>query len=161
MKRVYIAGPYSSDNIIGGLENIRRGRRMAAKLLQHGIAVFCPWLDSELFMQLREGETITLEQIQGFLTQKETEEAKREEIQHQKEKELELALSARDEVLNAVRQCEAQAEQFQQGDAPPGRVPPACRRARPKGPRTPSLPGTRQAVATVRSRVGRCARCVR
>lgn len=65
MKRVYIAGPYSSDNIIGGLENIRRGRRMAAKLLQHGIAVFCPWLDSELFMQLREGETITLEQIQA------------------------------------------------------------------------------------------------
>jgi len=64
MKRVYIAGPYSSDNIIGGLENIRRGRRMAAKLLQHGIAVFCPWLDSELFMQLREGEVITLETIQ-------------------------------------------------------------------------------------------------
>jgi hypothetical protein len=65
MRRVYIAGPYSAPTICEGLENIRRGRRMATKLLQHGIAVFCPWLDSELFMQLREGEVITLETIQA------------------------------------------------------------------------------------------------
>lgn len=64
MKRVYIAGPYSSDNVIGALENIRRGQRMATKLLQHGVAVFCPWLDHQLFLQLREGETISLETIQ-------------------------------------------------------------------------------------------------
>lgn len=65
MIKVYIAGPYSSDTVIGGLENIRSGRRMAAKLLQQGFAVFCPWLDSELFMQLREGESISLETIQA------------------------------------------------------------------------------------------------
>lgn len=65
MKRVYIAGPYSSDNIIQGLENIRSGMRMAAKLLQHGLAVFCPWLDHQLFLQLREGEEISLETIQA------------------------------------------------------------------------------------------------
>lgn len=64
MRKIYIAGPYSSDNIIGGIENIRHGRRMATKLLLHGFAVFCPWLDSELFMQLREGEQISLETIQ-------------------------------------------------------------------------------------------------
>lgn len=64
MKKVYIAGPYSADTIIGGLENIRRGTRMAAKLLQHGMAVFCPWLDHQIFLQLREGEKITLERIQ-------------------------------------------------------------------------------------------------
>ena len=65
MKRVYIAGPYSSDNILGGLENIRRGMRMAAKLLQRGIAVFCPWLDHQFFFQLREGEKISLDVIQA------------------------------------------------------------------------------------------------
>ncbi len=47
MLKIYIAGPYSSDNILQGLENIRRGQRMAAKLLQHGLAVFCPWLDHQ------------------------------------------------------------------------------------------------------------------
>lgn len=65
MKRVYIAGPYSSDDIIKGLGNIRTGMRMAAKLLQHGLAVFCPWLDHQLFLQLREGEEITLKTIQA------------------------------------------------------------------------------------------------
>lgn len=64
MKKIYIAGPYSADNILQGLENIRYGQRMAAKLLLHGFAVFCPWLDHQLFLQLREGEKISLETIQ-------------------------------------------------------------------------------------------------
>lgn len=64
MKRIYIAGPYSAPNIIQGLENIRAGQRMATKLLLHGFAVFAPWLDHQLFLQLREGETISLETIQ-------------------------------------------------------------------------------------------------
>lgn len=64
MIRVYIAGPYSSDNILAGLENIRAGMRMATKLLLHGLAVFCPWLDHQLFLQLREGEEISLQTIQ-------------------------------------------------------------------------------------------------
>ena len=38
---------------------------MAAKLLQHGIAVFCPWTDHQLFLQLREGEVIDLETIRA------------------------------------------------------------------------------------------------
>lgn len=64
MVKVYIAGPYSADNIIQGLENMRYGMRMATKLLLHGFAVFAPWLDHHLFLQLREGETISLETIQ-------------------------------------------------------------------------------------------------
>lgn len=58
---------------------------------------------------------VTLEQIQASLAQKEQEESRRGELQRQKEKDLEQGTSARDEVLNAVRQCQTQAEQFQQG----------------------------------------------
>ena len=65
MLKVYLAGPYSSDNILKGLENIRTGQRMATKLLLHGLSPFCPWLDHQLFLQLREGETISLETIQA------------------------------------------------------------------------------------------------
>jgi nucleoside 2-deoxyribosyltransferase len=65
MKRVYIAGPYSSDNVLGVLDNVRAGMRMATKLLQHGFAVFCPWTDHQLFFQLREGESISIETIQA------------------------------------------------------------------------------------------------
>ncbi len=68
MKIIYIAGPYSSDNIIQGLENIRVGRRMATVVLLKGLWPICPWLDSELFMQLREGEKISLEEIQSYST---------------------------------------------------------------------------------------------
>jgi len=49
------------------------------------------------------------------LTQKEHEESKFAEIQHQREKDLEQHVNAREEILNAVRQCEAQVEQFHQG----------------------------------------------
>jgi chromosome segregation protein len=58
---------------------------------------------------------ITLEQIQASLTQKEQEESKFSEIQRQKEKDLERDTNAREEVLNDLRQCQAQAEQVQQG----------------------------------------------
>jgi len=66
MKQIYVAGPYSSENIIQGLENIRVGRRMATTVLLNGLWPICPWLDSELFMQLREGEKISLETIQAY-----------------------------------------------------------------------------------------------
>jgi nucleoside 2-deoxyribosyltransferase len=65
MKRIYLAGPYSSNTVIGALENIRAGQRMATKLLLQGFAVFTPWLDFQLFLQLREGESISLETIQA------------------------------------------------------------------------------------------------
>lgn len=45
MKKVYVAGPYSADNVIDVLANIRVGIHESAKILKHGFAVFCPFLD--------------------------------------------------------------------------------------------------------------------
>jgi chromosome segregation protein len=58
---------------------------------------------------------VTLEQIQTSLTHREQEESRCGEIQRQKEKDLEQNTLTREEVLNEVRQCQAQAEQFHQG----------------------------------------------
>jgi hypothetical protein len=65
MKRVYIAGKYSAPNIIEGLENIRKGLRAGTEMLLDGNAVFCPWADNALFLQLREGESIDVETIKA------------------------------------------------------------------------------------------------
>lgn len=58
MKRIYLAGAYSSDNIIGVLDNIRAGQRAGAIAMMRGYAIFCPWLDYQLHFHLREGEQI-------------------------------------------------------------------------------------------------------
>jgi hypothetical protein len=43
--KVYVAGPYSSDNVLGVLSNIRKGISVSYQLLHQGFAPFCPWLD--------------------------------------------------------------------------------------------------------------------
>lgn len=45
MTRIYVAGPYSSNSILGVLNNIHRGIKACAWLMKEGYAVFCPWLD--------------------------------------------------------------------------------------------------------------------
>ena len=45
MKRIYVAGAYSADNVLDVLHNIRTGIDYAAHLLRCGYAPFCPWLD--------------------------------------------------------------------------------------------------------------------
>jgi len=45
MKRIYVAGPYSADNVIDVLKNIGRGEKACAKLFMLGYAPFCPWHD--------------------------------------------------------------------------------------------------------------------
>ncbi|MFA6281240.1 MAG: DUF4406 domain-containing protein [Candidatus Omnitrophota bacterium] len=45
MKRVYVAGAYSSDNVIGVLNNIRKGTQASVDVFLAGFAPFCPWLD--------------------------------------------------------------------------------------------------------------------
>lgn len=45
MKRVYVAGPYSADNIMDVLANMRQGIKACARLLRLDYAPFCPWLD--------------------------------------------------------------------------------------------------------------------
>ncbi len=61
--KIYIAGPYSSDNVIGVLSNIRRGIEMSARLLDMGYSIFCPWLDFQ-FALTDFGRTITKEDYQ-------------------------------------------------------------------------------------------------
>lgn len=45
MKRIYVAGSYSADNIIQVLNNIHIGTKMSVKILKLGLVPFCPWLD--------------------------------------------------------------------------------------------------------------------
>lgn len=45
MKRIYVAGKYSADNVIDVLSNMHDGIKMAVKVLKMGHAPFCPWLD--------------------------------------------------------------------------------------------------------------------
>lgn len=61
MKRIYVAGAYSADNVIDVLDNMRRGMRAATEVLLAGYAPFCPWLDYQFQLMLREGETLTLQ----------------------------------------------------------------------------------------------------
>lgn len=60
MKRVYVAGPYSADNVITVLDNMREGMRISTEVLLAGYAPFCPWLDYHFTLMLRPGETITV-----------------------------------------------------------------------------------------------------
>jgi len=45
MKKVYIAGAISANNLEGGLRNLRQGILMGAELLKMGFAPFVPHLD--------------------------------------------------------------------------------------------------------------------
>lgn len=45
MKRIYVAGSYNSDNVIGVLNNIHDGTKKCVEILKNGDAPFCPWLD--------------------------------------------------------------------------------------------------------------------
>lgn len=61
MKRVYVAGAYSSNNVIGVLDNMREGMRWATKVFLAGHAPFAPWLDFHFQLMLREGESLAVE----------------------------------------------------------------------------------------------------
>jgi hypothetical protein len=50
MKRVYVAGPYSADNVIDVLKNIGRGEDICADIFMAGMAPFCPWHDKSYVM---------------------------------------------------------------------------------------------------------------
>ena len=45
MKRVYVAGAYSGDNILTCLQNIGKGEALASEVFMLGHAPFCPWHD--------------------------------------------------------------------------------------------------------------------
>ncbi len=47
MKRVYVAGAYSADNVLEVLKNIGRGEWYAAQIFMMGFAPFCPFHDKD------------------------------------------------------------------------------------------------------------------
>jgi len=51
MKRVYIAGPYSADNVLDVLKNIGIGEDMGATLFSLGFAPFVPWHDKDFILR--------------------------------------------------------------------------------------------------------------
>lgn len=66
MKRIYIAGPYSSDNIIGCLDNIRNGMRLATEVFLAGLSPWCPWHDFHHQLMLRGDEHLTVDDYYRF-----------------------------------------------------------------------------------------------
>ena len=59
MKRIYVAGPYSADNVLDVLRNIGRGQKMCAKLFYLGFSPFCPWHDKTYTIDNPEANTIS------------------------------------------------------------------------------------------------------
>jgi hypothetical protein len=66
MKKIYIAGAYSADNVMDVLTNMRKGMRLSTEAFLAGFAVFCPWLDHQFVWQLREGETLTIDNFYQY-----------------------------------------------------------------------------------------------
>lgn len=65
MKRVYIAGAYSADNVIDVLKNIGNGERMAAEMFHMGYAPFCPWHDKDYIIK-RPDLDVTVEEFYHY-----------------------------------------------------------------------------------------------
>ena len=61
MKRVYVAGSYSANNVISVLENIRKGIRAGLDVLLLGYAPFVPWLDYHFQLMLQGNEKLTVD----------------------------------------------------------------------------------------------------
>jgi len=51
MKKIYIAGAYSDDNVISVLKNIGRGEYYASLVFQQGFAPFTPWHDKSFVIE--------------------------------------------------------------------------------------------------------------
>lgn len=65
MKRIYIAGPYSADNVMDVLRNIREGIDASYQILKAGFAPFCPWLDYHYVLADKENK-LTLEDFYNY-----------------------------------------------------------------------------------------------
>ena len=66
MKRLYIAGAYNADNVIGVLDNMRQGMRAATKAFLAGFSPFTPWHDFHHQLMLYDGEQLTIDDYYRF-----------------------------------------------------------------------------------------------
>lgn len=62
MKRIYVAGKYSADNVLDVFKNIGRGEKVCARLFALGFYPFCPWHDKSYVIDNPEGK-FTVEQF--------------------------------------------------------------------------------------------------
>ena len=65
MKRIYVSGPYSANNVLDVLKNIGRGQQMCARLFADGFAPFCPWHDRTFITDNPNGE-FTVDQFYRY-----------------------------------------------------------------------------------------------
>ena len=56
MKKVYVAGKYSDDNILDCLRNIGRGNALGRRVFMDGHAPFIPWHDADFVINNPEAE---------------------------------------------------------------------------------------------------------
>lgn len=61
MKRIYIAGAYSANNVIAVLDNMREGMQLATKVFLLGYSPFAPWFDYHFQLMLRGNEQLTVD----------------------------------------------------------------------------------------------------
>ena len=66
MKRVYVAGSYSADNVLKVFDNIRIGMRKGLDVLLAGYSPFIPWFDFHFNLMLRDGESLTVQQYYDY-----------------------------------------------------------------------------------------------
>lgn len=65
MKRVYVAGAYSADNVIDVLKNIGRGEYYTALIFKAGFAPFCPWHDKDYVIK-NWGSDFTIQEFYNY-----------------------------------------------------------------------------------------------
>ena len=66
MKRVYVAGAYSADNVIDVLDNMRRGMKKGTEVLLAGYSPFVPWFDFHFQLMLKETQTLTVQDYYNY-----------------------------------------------------------------------------------------------
>ena len=54
MKKVYVAGAYSGNNVLEVLQNIGKGEILAARVFMAGFAPFTPWHDKDFVTRFPE-----------------------------------------------------------------------------------------------------------
>ena len=65
MIKVYVAGAYSDDNVLGVLKNIGRGQTVAAEVFNLGFAPFTPWHDKSFVIENWNND-FTVEQFYNY-----------------------------------------------------------------------------------------------
>ena len=65
MVKVYVAGPYSANNVLCVLKNIGAGQKVCSELFSNGFAPFCPWHDKSYVIDNFEAD-FTVEQFYEY-----------------------------------------------------------------------------------------------